>query len=364
MLYSCIDLQKRFAVNLSKLQQDWPETDFSRKSIDLTELFYPGFERDYIPAIDKPNFENTQSLSWLHKREPVILVELNGEVKVYPLQILIHHEIVNDEIGGTKVAVTFCPLCNSAIVFKREIGGELLSFGVSGALRKSDLIMYDRQSQSWWQQFTGEAIIGKYTGTWLEQISAQIVAFEEIQKHYPEALVLSRETGYSKLYGSNPFRGYDSVDESPFLFFDPVDPRLPAMERVLAVSVESKDKVYPESILQTQGLVQDLIGTTPIVAFSQSDVFSAVDEEWIDESRYTVSAAAFHRVLDEITLEFELREGKVVDTKTGSTWTISGRAVSGPLRGKRLKQLDQGVHFAFAWFAFKPQSQIYVSHKR
>ncbi|MCH8814987.1 MAG: DUF3179 domain-containing protein, partial [Chloroflexi bacterium] len=150
---------------------DWP-TDWSKHSIDLDELLVglPGRldSRDGIPPIDGPTFETVEGASeWLVDREPVILLELGGSARAYPLQILISHEIVNDEFGGVPVAITYCPLCNSAIGFDRRVDGETLRFGVSGLLRNSDLVMWDDATTSLWQQINGEAIVGEHTGTQL-----------------------------------------------------------------------------------------------------------------------------------------------------------------------------------------------------
>ncbi len=192
-------------------------TDFSRRNVSLAEFQSGGPPRDGIPAIDRPKFVDVEAADvWMADREPVILVEHGGETRVYPIQILIWHEIVNDEIGGTPVAATFCPLCNTAIVFDRRVAGETLDFGTTGKLRNSDLVMYDRQTQSWWQQFGGKALVGRHAGERLEQLPARIVGWGEARRTFPAARVLSRDTGHSRDYGQNPYEGYDDVDTPPF----------------------------------------------------------------------------------------------------------------------------------------------------
>jgi hypothetical protein len=151
-------------------------TNTLERSIDLTEIVSGGPSKDGIPAIDQPNLISiADARSWLRDREPVIALELDGQARAYPLQILIWHEIVNDEINATPVAVTFCPLCYSALAFDRRLDGRTLRFGVSGMLRHSDMIMYDRETESWWQQFTGEAIVGELRGKKLHQVSCATV---------------------------------------------------------------------------------------------------------------------------------------------------------------------------------------------
>lgn len=219
-------------------RQAWPKTDFSRRTVDLAEIQFGGPPKDGIPAIDRPRFDTASGArAWLAPQEPVIVLRIGRAARAYPLQILMYHEIVNDVLAGVPVAVTFCPLCNASLVFDRRVGGRILDFGTTGRLRKSDLVMYDRQTESWWQQFTGQAIVGALSGTQLKTIPAEVVAFDTFLAAYPLGEVLSRRAGYSRPYGRNPYRGYDRVGQNPFLFEDPVDKRLPAMERVLAVEL-------------------------------------------------------------------------------------------------------------------------------
>ena len=186
-------------------QAGW-RTDFSRYTVPLDEIVSGGPPKDGIPAIDRPRFVSvSQADDWLSPREPVVLVIKGGQAKAYPLQILIWHEIVNDIVGGAPVAVTYCPLCNTALAFDRRVDGMLLDFGTTGRLRYSDLVMYDRQTESWWQQATGEAIVGKFAGRKLEQVNAPLVSWGTFKRSSPNGLVLSRETGFDRPYGDNPY---------------------------------------------------------------------------------------------------------------------------------------------------------------
>ncbi len=166
-------------------------TDFSRHSVPYDEILSGGPPRDGI------------------------LVQVGGEARAYPIQVLIWHKIVNDTLGGLPMLVSFCPLCNTAIAFERTFEGRVLDFGTTGRLRYSNLIMYDRQTESWWQQATGEAIVGESTGGQLTFYLAAMISWEEFRQNFPDGTVLSRETGYTRNYGQNPYAGYDNVDNPP-----------------------------------------------------------------------------------------------------------------------------------------------------
>jgi hypothetical protein len=178
------------------------KTDWSKTTIDLSELIRgltAADPRDGIPPIDNPKYETVaQASEWLDDREPIVMLELDGAARAYPLRILTWHEIVNDEIAGTPVAVTYCPLCNSAVGFDRRVNGQTLGFGVSGLLRNSDLVMWDRQTESLWQQITGEAIVGDLAGTQLPVIPTPIVSWKDFRETFPDGDVLSRDTGHDR----------------------------------------------------------------------------------------------------------------------------------------------------------------------
>ncbi len=339
---------------------EWPVTDFSNTSIDVSEILSGGPPKDGIPSIDSPEFVTvTDAADWLPANEPVISLEVGGEAKAYPLQILTWHEIVNDVIGELPVSVTFCPLCNASIVFDRNIDGKVLDFGTTGRLRRSDMVMYDRQTESWWQQFTGVGIIGKMNGVTLAQIPSTIVSFETFRKQYPQGKVLSRETGYQRQYGSNPYPGYDDIKSSPFLFRGPTDDRLPPMERVLSLRSGDKTLLFGLSTLAKQTVLNTRFDNQPVAVFSFATAASALDKRSISASRAIPATAIYDAVHDGQELKFELKDGLAVDVQTGSSWNVLGYAERGPLQGQRLKQLDSGVHFAFAWLAFDPEAEIF-----
>lgn len=338
----------------------WQKTDFCKHSVPYSEIFSGGPPPDGIPPIDRPVFESIEAAAnWLSAQSPVIALQIDGDVRAYPLAILIWHEIVNDTVGGVPVAVTFCPLCNSSLVFDRQVNGQALRFGVSGNLRKSDLIMWDEQTQSWWQQLTGEAIVGELTGTRLQLIGSQVVSFEVFRRTFPNGKVLSRQTGHDRSYGRNPYTSYDS-NPRPFLFEGEIDPRLPATEHVLAGIIDGIAIAYPFSLLAQEGVINDAIGSVPVVAFWQDGAVSALDRSEIDSSRRVGMAALYERTVEGRVLTFELsKDGGLRDVETGSTWDVFGRATEGALAGKQLVRAFANPHFWFAWAAFQPQTRLY-----
>jgi hypothetical protein len=350
--------------DVSALLQQF-DTDRSKYNIDVSELQAGGPPKDGIPSIDDPSFVPPEAArSWIDPQEPVIALEISGAARAYPLQILTFHEIVNDRLGGVPVAVTFCPLCYSAIVFERIVEGEPVEFGVSGMLRKSDLVMYDRKTETLWQQFNGKAILGDLTGETLERVPSQIVSFAQFTSAYPEGEVLSRDTGYDRPYGRNPYAGYDDIDKKPFLFRGEEDGRLPPMEKVVAISLGDVDKAYPHRVTKEQRVIHDTVNDQPIVVWHGDGAVSALDRRTIRRSKEVGSTGVFDPRVDGRMLHFRYEDGQFVDEETGSTWAITGRAVSGPLEGRQLERVGHGDYFAFAWFAFKPDTVVYQSNTK
>lgn len=338
-------------------------TDWTTSSIDLGELT-PGLAglndmRDGIRPVDDPTFEAVDSAAtWLEDREPVVLLSLEGAARAYPLGLLISHEIINDEIGDTPVAITYCPLCNSAVGFDRRVDGRTLRFGVSGLLRNSDLVMWDDATVSLWQQIEGEAIVGEFTGTRLDLIPTPIISFGDFAERYPDGEVLSKEVSGGS-YGRNPYVYYDEVSQ-PFLFDGELDDRYPAMERVVGVVVDGRTKAFPFSVLEDLRVANDELEGVPIVAmWGAPDTVSAVNAPQIADSDAVGTGLAYERAVDGETLTFEAAgDSQFRDVQTGSTWDILGRAIDGPLAGKELTPVVQTNHFWFAWAAFNSGSPV------
>lgn len=336
-------------------------TDFSRHSIDYSEVISGGPSKDVIPAIDEPRLVTVEEADqWLNPVEPVILFRLGEDARAYPIQILMWHEIVNDVVNDTPVLVTFCPLCNTAIAFDRTVDGRMLDFGTTGRLRYSNLIMYDRQTETWWQQATGEAIAGEMTGSQLEFLPASIVSWEDFRASHPDGSVLSRDTGYVRDYGRNPYSGYDNINRSPFLYDGPITPdQLPPMARVLAVEIGDEIVAYPYQALESEQVVNDNVGGEEIVVLWQPGTASALDTPSLAQGRDVGSAIAFSRQVDGRSLTFEARPEGITDRETGTLWNFLGEAVEGPLEGQHLREVVAINHFWFSWSVFRPGTRVY-----
>ena len=336
-------------------------TDFSKHSVPYSEILSGGPPKDGIPALKDPQFVSIANADkWLKPAEPVILVEVGEDTRAYPIQILIWHEIANDTIGGEPFVVTFCPLCNTAIAFKRTVDGQILDFGTTGRLRYSNLIMYDRQTETWWQQATGEAIAGEMTGMQLEFYPAVIISWQDFKTAHPNGQVLSRETGYPRNYGNNPYVGYDDVNNPPFLYRGPATPgQLPPVARVLTIDLNGEAVAYPYETLQEIGVANDTVGNEAIVVFWQVGTVSPLDRATTASGRDVGAAAAFSRMIDEQTLTFEAENGIIKDIETDSTWNVLGMATRGPLAGTQLTPVVSINHFWFSWAAFRPETRIF-----
>ncbi|HEV2058725.1 MAG TPA: DUF3179 domain-containing protein [Solirubrobacteraceae bacterium] len=336
------------------------KTDFSKHTVPLSEFRSGGPGRDGIPPIDKPRtISQKEADKFLDDREPVLVVEQGQAVRAYPVQILIWHEIVNDELGGRPIAVTYCPLCNSSVVFDRRVDDRVLTFGTTGNLRKSDLVMWDRQTESWWQQLSAEAVVGELSGERLEVLPSQTLSWADFRRSFAEGDVLSRDTGFERDYGRNPYVGYDERDAQPFLLDGEADDRLPAKEHVIAVFVDDdRPLVIPFSRLAREPAVNAQSGGTPLVALYKQGVVSPLDNAAISRSKDVGTSAAFDRRVDGRTLAFRAAGGRYEDRQTGSTWDITGRAIKGPLKGQRLRPLRHDQQFWFALAAFLPDAQI------
>jgi len=337
------------------------KTDFRKHCVHYDEVLSGGPPKDGIPALDTPRFVTVNEAdAWLKPNEPVIYFQVGSDARAYPIQILIWHEIVNDTVGGVPVAVTFCPLCNTAIVFERTVSGRVLDFGTTGRLRFSNLIMYDRQTESWWQQAIGQAIIGQLTGTTLVSRPAAIISWATFKTAHPDGQVLSRDTGYDRPYGQNPYQGYDNVNQSPFLYSGPPIPgKLRPMARVLIVVLGGEAVAYPFDTLQKVHVVNDTVGEIDIVALWVPGTSSPLDSGTIAGGRDVGSANVYMRALGGRTLTFGFDGTHIVDKETGSTWDILGRAINGPLSGKSLTPVVATNSFWFAWVVYRPDTRVY-----
>jgi len=346
------------------VNQQW-KTDLTQKSVELNE-FMALLPHDRIMPIDNPVFLNGRAADQKYnEKEPVIVIERNGKARAYPLSILMAHEIVNDEFEGLKLVATFCPLCYSALIYNREVTYKNetreLTFGTSGMLRNSDLVMWDRQTESWWQQFTGEGLVGYYSGAELEVLFSELLPFGEFRDLYPEGTILGPPTDYNYEYGTNPYVDYDQFPEAtPFLYKDEPDKRLPPTERVIGIYGKDFVKAYPWTLLRKEKVVNDIFEKQDLVLFFSKGMLSVVDERDISKSRDVGAVTVYSSKTNDIILHFKpFGDRQFKDTETKSIWNIQGECVEGELKGNELTPIIHGQHFAFAWLAFYPTTLIY-----
>ena len=294
---------------------EWQETDFSRHSVPFGEIRSGGVRRDSIPSIDAPRFVPVAEDDTHAASEPVIGLEIGGVARAYPLRVLIWHEIVNDEVAGTPVAVTYCPLCNAAVVFDRTVRGRVLEFGTTGKLRHSDLVMYDRQTASWWQQYTGAGIVGQYTGTRLQVRTSRLESYAAFAARHPDGEVLVPGDPRLRPYGVNPYVGYDSAS-APFLYDGEVPEGIEPLARVVVVGGQA----WSLDLLRRNGMLEhgDLVFTW------EPGQNSALD----------------HR--------------RIAAGRDVGTVTVQSR------RDGTLEDVPYSVTFAFVFHAFEPDGQLHT----
>ncbi len=298
--------------------QGWAKTDFSKSSVDLGEILSGGVPKDGIPSIDAPKFLSVSKANDLGDTEPVIAIALNGDARAYPLRVLIWHEIVNDTVGGFPVVITYCPLCNSAIVFERKFDGLVHDFGTTGNLRNSDLVMYDRQTQSWWQQFTGEAIVGEYTGKSLKSIPARLESFEKFRARHPQGQVLVPTHPNMRPYGKNPYVGYDSRSVPlPFIAGElPKD--INPMARVVVFKTDGTPTAVALGLLTKRGKI----------------------------------------TIGDVTLSWEKGQNSALDSSEIKSGKDVGNVVARRKTSDGISDIVYDITFAFVFHAFHPQLPI------
>lgn len=291
----------------------WPLTDFKQCTVPISQVRSGGPGKDGIRSIEMPKFQPI-NLSSLADAEPVITVSFNGEARTYPLQILIWHEIVNDVVGGVPVAVTYCPLCNASIVFDRRLDGQTLEFGTTGNLRRSDLVMYDRQTESWFQQYDGTGLFGQLAGQVLTTLPARLESVGAVRARDGNSLIMETPKGFLRPYGANPYVGYDS-SAFPFLF----DGEVPDDIRPLEYVVISGDNAWALDSLREKGRIE----TENLILEWQPGRASALDSR-------------------------KIADGRDLGIVTVSKKNADGKTELAPYK----------ISFAFVWHAFNPEADI------
>lgn len=354
--------------NPKNIPFEW-KTDITKHSVDLSEIQIV-LPKGSFPTLDFPKFiGKDEGLSSFYAKEPVIAIEIDGKAKAYSLNILTMHEISNDVLSDVPILVTYCPLCNSGIVYHRLLkynGKEnLMEFEPSGMLRNSDMVMLDRNTETLWQQLMGVAIVGELDKKELDILPSLIISVEEFFNRYPEGELLSKQTGFAeseKHYGTNPYKNYDDGNSKPYERFfdsDKIDKRLPPMERIVDIENNGNYKVYTFHNIEEAGALNDTFKTKKVVLFHQSGTISVLDEANIKESKDIGTIAVFNRNLDGEELSFKKVKNIFKDKQTNSSWDITGHCYEGKLKGKQLQIEPHSNHFAFAWLAFYPESEIY-----
>src|SRR5713226_8298010 len=286
-------------------RSEWPRTDFSKHAVPFAGIRSGGPPKDGIPAIEAPRFER------LAGGKPTGWSAALGDTE---------HEIANDVVGDTPVVVTYCPLCNAALVFERTVDGRVLDFGTTGKLRNSDLVMYDRQTESWWQQFTGEAIVGAMTGQRLRLIASRLESFDRFRHRFPEGQVLVPGNPNARNYGRNPYVGYDAAGQRPFLYDGSLPDGIEPMERVVAVeTAPGRHEAWALALLRRRGSVRSA----------------------------------------DLSIRWQPGQVSALDKASIPTGRDVGNVVVQRQQGDRLVDVPYDVTFAFAFHAFQPNSPIY-----
>ncbi len=343
--------------------RDMRDPSFPEPLIDPGQVLSGGPPPDGIPPIDNPFFVSVdQADAYLNDVEPVVVLEIDGDARAYPVQILMWHEIVNDQIAGIPVAITYCPLCNSAVTYIREVDGTVTTFGTSGRLFNSALVMYDRLTETLWTHYDGRAVIGHLTGERLEPVASPLLAWADFKSAYPDGAVLDRDrTGFRRDYGRNPYTGYDDPSGTPFLFRGDGDDRARLQQRVVGVEVDGESVGWTlESISDDSGaaVTSGGVGDTEVVIFWKAGQSTALETSSIDAGRDVGSVGVFLPNAGDRPLTFESRDGSFFDLETGSEWSITGRAVEGELAGAELVRLPHLDTFWFAWSSYRPDTTL------
>lgn len=342
--------------------QDANHVSFPDPLVDTRQIISGGPPPDGIPPIDDPVFLAVEeNLELLPANEPVVSLLIDGDARAYPIRAMVWHEIVNDTVGGVPVAVTYCPLCNSAATYVRTIDGTETTFGTSGRLYASALVMYDRATESLWTHYNGTAVVGVLTGTELEEIASPLLSWEEFRQAYPTGQVLDwTQTGYSRDYGRNPYTGYDDAENTPFLFRGALDDRARAMQRVVGIEVEGESSAFAlAAVSGGEGKATSAtLGGEPLVILWQAGQASALDTNELASGYDVGSTAVFGAVVDGQVLEFAFVGGHFVDAQTETVWSITGEGLEGPLAGVQLAAVPHLDTFWFAWSTYQPDTAL------
>lgn len=332
--------------NVNPVSISQTEKEGENNIVPLDQIVSGGPPPDGIPSIDDPKFISVQEANGrLEDSELILGLNINGDIRAYPLQILVWHEIVNDKVGGVPVAVTYCPLCFTNQVFNRTLeNGQILEFGTSGKLYNSNLVMYDRTTNSLWSQAMSQGIVGKLAGIKLERIPFDVAYWKEWKQLFPDSKVISTDTGSTRPYGADPYGDYYTNGDVLFPVLNR-DDRLGLKEIVVGFENNGQYKAYKLQEIENKKVINDQVNGKPIALLSL----------------HPFMVRAFDPVVDEQVLEFSYnaKEQNFVDNQTGSLWNFDGKAFGGQMKGKQLTRLPFDEGFWFEWVAFHPKTELY-----
>jgi hypothetical protein len=317
-----------------------------RSIVSPEQIVSGGPPADGIPSIDKPKFVQVQKAEeFLKDSDLVVGLNINGDIRTYPLQILVWHEIVNDRVGGVPIAVTYCPLCFTNQVFNRTMNDrQILEFGTSGKLYNSNLVMYDRTTKSLWSQAMAQGIVGKLAGVKLERIPFDVAYWKDWKQLYPDSKVLSTDTGSTRPYGADPYGDYYTNGDVLFPVSNS-DDRLGLKEIVIGLENKGQYKAFKLQDVEDKKVINDQVNGKAIVLFSL----------------HPFMARVYEPVLNGELLEFNynIKDKNFIDKQTSSVWNFEGEATSGHMKGKQLTRLPFDEGFWFEWVAFHPKTELY-----
>ncbi len=336
------DVKSESDVQITSATSDIMITDGKKHIIPLDKIRDGGPPKDGIPSIDEPKFATVDESQFVSDEDIVIGLSINGESKAYPLFILVWHEIVNDVVGGIPVAVTYCPLCYTNQVFDRTLDDTIVEFGTSGKLYNSNLVMYDRLTDSYWSQGLGIAITGELSGDSLDTIPFDVITWGDWKELHLDTLVLTTDTGHIRSYNTDPYGSYYT---NPQILFpvDNQDDRIPLKEVIVGFHQDDIFKAYKQSDVESNGIINDAVGNSSILVVSM----------------FPGNSRIFDRMVNDDVLDFIFEDGLILDTNTKSVWDYDGKSISGTLKGEQLSRLSINPGFWFSWVSFHPDTLVY-----
>lgn len=336
------------AIALVTLTIDEKKTEIEIRTVPhvvpLEKIIDGGPPKDGISSIDTPSFITVdEAASQIKDNDSVFVVHLSKGTRIFPMDILTWHQIVNDVLADPPVVVTYCPFVNHVAAYNGVYNGALLHFGVSGKLFESNMLMYDRQTNSLWQQLTGKSIVGEMTGASLSEIPSEIMPFKYASKKFTDAKVLSHNTGFDRNYDEHLYEVYLKSDKLYFEISNN-DLRYSPKKIVHGVEIDGKTKAYPDELLYGKWFLQDTFSDIPLLVLKNPQ---------------TGAVKIFKTFVYGIEFDFELVENGIKDKLSGSKWNFDGECTEGKYKGWKLTPIKGTRVFWFAWATLYPDTEIF-----